>query len=230
MSESGRDSEDLYIYGAGGLGRETAWLVERIVRKSPVWNLKGFLDDDPALAGRTAGGYPVYGGMEYLESLDSDVRIICAIANAAVRKEKIRRISGIRRVKFATLTDPSVEMPSGTVIGEGSMICAGSLITVNVAAGRHTIISSGCTIGHDARLGDYVTLYPGVHVSGCVQIGPEAEIGTGTQIIQGITIGAGAVTGAGATVIRDLPDYCVAVGTPAEVIKNRQGPDKTEDI
>ena len=230
MSETGTQPQDLYIYGAGGLGRETVFLVERINRKSPVWNLKGFLDDDPALAGSSAGGFPVYGGMEYLKCLDSGVWLVCAIADAIVRKEKIRQISRFSRVQFATLTDPSVIMPSGTVTGAGSMICAGSLITVNVTAGGHTIICSGCTIGHDARLGDFVTLCPGVHVSGCVKIGPQSEIGTGTQIIQGISIGAGTVTGAGATVIRDLPDNCVAVGTPAVVIKKRQKPGRTEGI
>jgi acetyltransferase-like isoleucine patch superfamily enzyme len=36
----------------------------------------------------------------------------------------------------------------------------------------------------------------------------------------GVTIGKGAVIGAGSVVTRDIPDYCVAVGSPAKVIKN----------
>ena len=35
----------------------------------------------------------------------------------------------------------------------------------------------------------------------------------------GITIGKGAVIGAGAVVVSDIPDYCIAVGVPARVIK-----------
>ena len=34
---------DLIIIGAGGFGREVAWLVERINKKSIVWNLIGFV-------------------------------------------------------------------------------------------------------------------------------------------------------------------------------------------
>ena len=37
----------LIIFGAGGMGRETAWLVERINDVSPTWDLLGFMDDTP---------------------------------------------------------------------------------------------------------------------------------------------------------------------------------------
>ena len=36
---------DLIIVGASGFGREVAWLVERINRVTPTWNLLGFMDD-----------------------------------------------------------------------------------------------------------------------------------------------------------------------------------------
>jgi len=35
----------------------------------------------------------------------------------------------------------------------------------------------------------------------------------------GVTIGKGAVIGAGSVVTKDIPDYCVAVGVPAKVIR-----------
>ena len=38
-------------------------------------------------------------------------------------------------------------------------------------------------------------------------------------ICPGVTIGEYAVVGAGAVVTKDVPDYGVAVGTPAKVIK-----------
>ena len=47
----------LYIIGAGGFGREIAWLVERINVNSDEWKIEGFLDDNIMLHGSKEGGY-----------------------------------------------------------------------------------------------------------------------------------------------------------------------------
>jgi len=78
-----------------------------------------------------------------------------------------------------------------------------------------------CTVGHDAIIEDFVTLYPGVHVSGNVYLEEGAEIGTGTAIIQGVRVGAWTTVGAGAVVVKDLPPGVVAVGVPAKVIREK---------
>ncbi|ACL60720.1 CatB-related O-acetyltransferase [Methylobacterium nodulans] len=53
-------------------------------------------------------------------------------------------------------------------------------------------------VGHDAWVGDYVVITPGCR-----------------------RIGIGAVIGAGAVVTRDVPDFAIAVGAPARVIRYR---------
>ena len=214
--------KDLYIIGAGGFGRETAWLVERINDRFHIWNLKGFIDDDPSTHGKISGGLKVWGDSGYLKTLSGDFYVVCAIGNAAVRRKKAEQLSGIAGLHFATLTDPSVKMSDSVKIGEGSIICAGSALTTDIEAGAHNIINLNCTIGHDVVLEDFVTLYPGVNVSGKVRIGAVSEIGTGSCIIQGITLGAGTITGAGTTVVRNLPGNCTAVGCPAGIIKKRE--------
>lgn len=72
---------------------------------------------------------------------------------------------------------------------------------------------------NDDIIHDYVTIYPNVNVSGNVEVGECSELGTGMQIIQGKNIGKESIIGAGAVVIRDIPDKCTAVGSPARVIK-----------
>ena len=47
-----------------------------------------------------------------------------------------------------------------------------------------------------------------------------AHIGIGAIIMPGVTIGKGAVIGAGAVVTKDIPDYTVAFGAPAKVVKS----------
>jgi acetyltransferase-like isoleucine patch superfamily enzyme len=48
-------------------------------------------------------------------------------------------------------------------------------------------------------------------------IGAGARLGVNVTVLPFVRIGAGALVGAGATVTRDLPDGCVAYGTPATV-------------
>jgi acetyltransferase-like isoleucine patch superfamily enzyme len=54
-----------------------------------------------------------------------------------------------------------------------------------------------------------------------VIIGNDVWIGTSVIIMGGVNIGNGAVIGAGSIVTKDIPDYAIAVGIPARVIKYR---------
>jgi acetyltransferase-like isoleucine patch superfamily enzyme len=54
-----------------------------------------------------------------------------------------------------------------------------------------------------------------------VTIGNDVWIGCNSVIMPGIQIGDGAIIGAGAVVTKDIPDYAIAVGVPAEVKKYR---------
>ena len=210
---------DLYIIGAGGFGREVAWLVERINEVGPTWNLKGFIDDNTAIHGSVQDDYSVVGGCDYLMNITQEVWVICAVGSAKIRQKIIEKLKNYANVKFATLIDPSVMRSERVDIGEGSIICAGTIITVDISIGNHVIINLDCTIGHDDIIHDFVTIYPSVNVSGNVIIGECAELGTGMQIIHGKSIGRESILGAGAVVIRDIPEKCTAVGSPAKPIK-----------
>jgi sugar O-acyltransferase (sialic acid O-acetyltransferase NeuD family) len=209
--------KDLYIIGAGGFGREVAWIVERINSIKPTWNLKGFIDDNETLWGSKEGEYHVFGGCEYLSVLE-DVYAVCAVGSSNVRKKIIEKLKDTS-VKFATLVDPSVLHSNSVKIGEGAIVCAGTIITVNVNIGDHVIVNLDCTIGHDAVIDDFVTIYPSVNVSGNVLIGECSELGTGTQIIQGKKVISNTIIGAGAIVVKDCIESGTYVGSPAKKIK-----------
>ncbi|HPW52893.1 MAG TPA: acetyltransferase [Erysipelotrichaceae bacterium] len=217
--------KDLIIIGASGFGREVAWLVERINAQEPTWKLLGFIDDNQSIQGKHINGYAVLGTTSAIADYP-DAYLVCAVGAAKVRKSIIERIKENYNVKFATLIDPSVERSDCLNIGAGSIICAHSILTVNIEIGNHVIINLDCTVGHDAKLKDYVTVYPSVNVSGNVLIGECVELGTGTQIIQGKEIGSETIVGAGAVVVKDLPAKCTAVGSPARPIKFFDGEEK----
>lgn len=213
--------KSLYIIGAGGFGREVAWLVERINEENPVWEIKGFLDDDIDKIGFFEDEYRVVGTVDSVFDISSDIYVVCAIGSANIRMQVIERIRNAQNshIHFASLIDPSTILSKRVDIGEGVIICAGCILTVDINIGKHVIINLDSTIGHDVVINDFVTIYPGVHVSGMVKIGQGAEIGTGTQIIQGKSISNGSIIGAGATVISDIKESGTYVGIPARKVR-----------
>jgi acetyltransferase-like isoleucine patch superfamily enzyme len=50
-----------------------------------------------------------------------------------------------------------------------------------------------------------------------------AYLGAGATVLQGVTVGECAVVGAGAVVVGDVPDFTLALGVPARVIKSLKG-------
>lgn len=56
--------KDIVIIGAGGFGREVAWLIEDINKVSSEWNIVGFVDDNESIQGTEINGYKVVGNLE----------------------------------------------------------------------------------------------------------------------------------------------------------------------
>lgn len=209
----------LIIIGASGFGREVAWLVERINKVTPTWSLLGFIDDNEELQGKNVDGYPVLGQTKDVGKF-MQAHFVCAVGSSRTREKIIHNIlQQMPSIKFATLIDPSVLVSDHVAIGEGTIICAHTILTVNITIGCHVIINLDCTVGHDAILHDFVTLYPSVNVSGITEIGRCSELGTGTQMIQCKTVGDYSIVGAGAVIVKSIPSNCTAVGSPAKPIK-----------
>lgn len=215
--------KNLYIVGAGGFGREVAWLVERINLVKPTWDLLGFIDDNPQRHSGETDGYPVIGSCDYFTEEREKCWVICAVGAPKARGQIVDRLSCFPNVKFATLIDPSVLLSERVQIGEGSIICAGSVLTVDIKLGRHSIINLNCTVGHDVEFNDFLTAYPSVNISGNVCGEDYVELGTGVQIRQGLKLCSNVTIGAGAVVVRDVTEPGTYTGVPAKRLPPKKG-------
>lgn len=195
--------QNIVIIGAGGFGREVQWLIERINKQKNIYNLIGYIDDG-IVAGTEVNGYKVLGGIDYLLNMKEDIAAVCAIGAAKTRKKVIERLLCKENIVFPNLIDSSVEMSQYVEMGQGNIICAGCILTVNIKLEDFNIINLSCTIGHDVDIRSFVTVYPGVNISGCVCVGNATELGTGSKIIQGKTISENVIVGAGAVVVKDI--------------------------
>lgn len=211
--------KNIVILGTGGFAKEVAFLIERINKKQSQWNLLGFIDTVSKT--EKLMGYPILGDDDWLLKQRNETYIACGIGNGIVRKKVIDKYKHLDGKFFPNLIDPSVIISDYFKIGKGNIICAGTIITVDVILGDFVTINLDCTIGHDTEIGDYVTINPSTNVSGNVKIQKYTEIGTGTQIIQGLNVGCEVVIGAGTVVIRDVPKQCTIVGNPARIVKRK---------
>lgn len=213
--------KDIVIIGAGGVGKETSWIIEQINNVNKKWNLLGIIDENKDIWNSKINGYKVLGGFEYLDKYkksENKPYIIVAIANYAVKKRMVDKIKD--EFEFATIIHPDVFIHESISIGQGCIIYPGVIMTANINIGNHVIISPKCGIGHDSIINDYASLLWNVNVSGHDVIGEGVLIGSGATIIQGKKVGSGAIVGAGAVVINDVEDETTNVGVPACVIKN----------
>ncbi|HEY3804361.1 MAG TPA: acetyltransferase [Kofleriaceae bacterium] len=212
--------QELVIIGVGGLGRECSQWIEDINAVQPTFRVLGFLDDDSAKVGEVFHDLEVLGDLTWLER-HSGVGAIVGIGNPVAKRRVVERVRTLV-ADFPILRHPRAEVGRFIEIGDGTVVCPGAILTADVRIGRFVTINFGLTIGHDSIVEDYVTLAPGVHLSGYTKIRAGADLGAGVVTIPNAEVGAWTIVGAGAVVTGSLPAHCTAVGVPARVIKTRE--------
>lgn len=150
-------------------------------------------------------------------------RTLCAKANALL-PDNPSYVAYLEELFGRKLDDVRILTPF--ICDFGNRVTFGKNVFINHSA----ILSASGGIVFD----DGVSVAPGVRIAtinhdfnerhtvytyGKVHIKKNAWIGMNVTICPGVTIGEYAVVGAGAVVTKDIPDYAVAVGTPAKVIK-----------
>jgi acetyltransferase-like isoleucine patch superfamily enzyme len=115
-------------------------------------------------------------------------------------------------------THVSLEIGDGTSIAGNCVVSA----TDSIRIGKRVTIARGTYIAdhsHAYERIDIAIADQGITNIAPIEIGDGAWIAENAVILPGVTIGAGAVVGANSVVTNDIPAHCVAVGTPARVIR-----------
>lgn len=212
------------IYGAGGFAREVAWLVEVLNQTEELYQLVGFVDDNPKFQGQTLNGIHVL-SLDDLLLQYPECKVVSGIGNPQTRRTLMEKVAQLG-FSFETLIHPRTERSQWIDYGKGIVICAGNILTTNIKLGNHVQINLDCTIGHDVIMGEYTTLAPGVHVSGWVHFGKRVYVGTGAVIINGtsenpLVVGDDAIIGAGACVTKSVESGLTVVGVPARPLQKK---------
>lgn len=213
--------DDLVIYGAGGLGRELLEIIEEINEERRQWRILGFVDDGIKKGSRVCG-YPVLGGFDFFNSLSGHLGIVLGFADCAAKEAAYSRIKEIRAgFYFPSIIHPGSYISPRAALDEGAAVARGCFVSVETRLGKCVLLSNKCEVAHDSTVGDFASLMPSVNISGNVTVGKRTFIGVRAAVRQGLVIGSDVVVGMGGTVIKDVPDGCTVVGTPAKIISRR---------
>ena len=206
---------ELIIIGAGGFGLEVFWLAERLG-----YEVIGFLDDIQDQDKEVISGKKILGKVSDWQTFKESQFTLAVGAPVGRKKIYNKMTEASAKPLFATLIDPFARVGINVNIGEGSIICAGVVLTAQINVGIQTIINLNCTIGHETKIGDFVTIAPLTAISGRVIIGENVELGTSSAVRPGLEIGSNSLLGMGGILTKNMPENTVFYGNPAKFIKS----------
>jgi len=196
------------IFGTGGFAREVACLLHDLGRGD---RIASFHEPDEVFEARDLLGVPVRPQSAFDPTRH---RAIIGIGNPAIREKVARELP--QETNFDTLVHPNVVMSQWVDVGEGSVICAGTVLTCQITIGRHCHLNLNTTVGHDCSFGDFCTIAPGTNISGNVDFGTRVDVGSQAAFRQHLTICDDVVIGMGAVVVKDIVQPGTYVGVPAK--------------
>ena len=186
-------------------------------------------------------------GAEVLEILEKASESLL-LQDSGIRDKGLKEKDEIEKLYFvheSAVIDENVRIEKDTKIWHFSHILSRSKIGKQCNIGQNVVIGPDVTVGNECKIQNNVSVYKGVTLEDGVFCGPSmvftnicnpraeirkmdqvrptlvkrgATLGANCTIVCGTTIGRYAFIGAGAVVTKDVPDYALMVGNPANQI------------
>lgn len=210
------DKEQIIILGFGGHAKSVA---DSIIRMKS-YAITGYTD-----VYKCDCQYNYLGNDDKLEELyhqgiHKAVLGVGYIGNSTVRDSLVRKAKEIGFV-FPIIVDPSAIIAPDVEIGEGTFIGKNSIVNADSKIGNYCILNTGSIVEHENIIGNFSHIAVGAILCGNVKIGHHSMIGAGATIIQGKSVGDNVIIGANSTVNSDFSNDCIAVGSPAKVLRKK---------
>jgi sugar O-acyltransferase (sialic acid O-acetyltransferase NeuD family) len=196
-------SSNIYIIGAGGLGREIAATLSCLEIKSN-FDIVGFIDDNQPVDCQV-NSIKIIGGIKHLKTLQSG-NILIGIGNPKIRESIFNQLNIANTFTFPYILHPGANIHSNQFvsIGQGCYIADGCILTTNISIGKFTYLLPGVSLSHDTIIGHFCTLMPGVRISSGATIGANVTIGTGSIIAKPVSICNNAVIPPGSIITSNI--------------------------
>lgn len=194
------------IFGTGGFGREVYFSLPLDIRKETF-----FFVDDKFWHDNDNKILPI-------SEFDPEIyEIIVAVGNPSDRKKIVNSLPNNTKY-FTHIHESVIILDDSIIIGEGSIICANTILTTNIKIGKHSHLNLQTTVGHDTIIGDFFTSAPNVKISGNCLIGNLVYFGTNSSVREKINICDNVTIGMNSGVVKNINKTGTYVGTPSKLI------------
>lgn len=189
----------IILIGAGGFGREILWASRRAGLE-----VAGFCDDAADKQTGSFAGLPLLGAIETAaKRFCAGTQFHVAVGDNRMRQRLAERAQAagwepVAIVDSAAMIAPDAAIAPGAYAGIYSVVSCGARV------GAFTIVNYHVTVGHEALIGAFAQLCPGVRVSGNCVLGEGALLGSNAVILPGKRMGNWSVLGAGAVAMGDI--------------------------
>lgn len=154
--------------------------------------------------------------------LDIKEEILCyiAVGNPIIKNKIYNKLKQNSNISFPNLISRRAIFDSRfSKMGFGNILCQGTIITINVEIGNFVTLNLNSTVGHDTVLKNFITVSPGVNISGNVSVGNQCYLGTNSCILEKLSLIDNSIIGAGCVVNKTILEKGTYVGVPAKKIK-----------
>jgi sugar O-acyltransferase (sialic acid O-acetyltransferase NeuD family) len=213
----------LYIYCAGGFGKEVKDIASRLIVAGADWESVFFVDDTFREPERYGSPVTSFDRLRSSGALSSGEFVI-ANGEPRVRESLYSRLEAVG-ARFASVVDlsslisPTAKLARGVIVAPFCSISSSALLSENSSVNTMTII------GHDVTIGRHAVVSSMVNLGGGCVVGDSSYVGMGALVKEGLQIGTNTIIGMGSVVYDNIPDGVIALGNPARVV--RKNVDKT---
>nr|WP_277397912.1 acetyltransferase [Paraburkholderia sp. Ac-20340] len=215
FSQVSNVTRKLFIYGAGGFGKEVMDVARRQNAATKAWADICFVDD--ICDERVRHGANVLRFDEIREELDQ-CEFVIAVGEPAGR-EKLAAKLRAEGARLGRVIDTSSIVAASARVGDGVIVTPFCSISSDAVLGAHACVNTMAIVGHDVQVGDHTVISSMVNLGGASVIGSGSYIGMGALIKEGVRIGSNTIIGMGSVVYGDIPDDVIALGNPARVAR-----------
>ncbi len=212
--------KDIAIYGAGGLGREVASVLNSLFPEDKPRRLVGFFDDGKQRDEPIAHFGKCLGGINELNVWPTPIEVALCFGDGRTSKTVYSKIIN-PNVSFPNLIyqDFSIADKKTFKIGKGNIITGGCRVTTNITIGDFNLLNGGVVFGHDVHIGSFNTFMPGCRISGEVTIGDYCLFGAMSFVKQCLKIGDNVRLSPLSPLLTNPKDDCLYIGNPAKRFK-----------